>query len=267
MDGLDVLRRLNRNLGEYVKLLADAAPGGAWQQRDGLLIFAGAHPYPGTHTNGVLRLTNEVPAPDVLARADAFFAPRRHSYTIWIRDDWDADLEAAVAARGFQLHPPEAGLPVLALAAPASEVDHPLDPAGTMRRVEDGRGAVDFLTVIARAFGMDVPPPVMAKIFFHPKTLLDPRVDAFVAYLDEEPVSVCLSFYAAGYSGLYNGGTLRRARGRGLARATFRTAAAAGFGRGARYAGGTSSELGAPVWLHMGCETFAHWRRWYGQPA
>jgi hypothetical protein len=267
LDGADVLPRWNRNLAAYVELLADAAAGGEWVEADGAVLFAGAHAYPGTHTNGVLRLSDELPAADLLARADAFFAPRRRSYTVWVRDAWDADLEAALRDRGFQLHPPEHGMPAFATARPFREADHPVPPESTMRRVEEARSAVDFLTVTGKAFGMDVAPKVLAQIFFHPKTLLDPRVEAFVGYLGDTPVACCLTFTEHDFAGIYSAAAVPAARGRGLARATIRAAANAGLARGASYTGGTSSDAGAPLWVRMGCEVFAHWRRWYGRPS
>jgi hypothetical protein len=266
LDRDDVLERWNRNLAAYVELLAGAAAGGEWVETDGLVLFAGAHAYPGTHTNGVLRRRAELPAGEVLARADAFFAPKRRSYTVWIRDEWDTDLEAALRERGFELHPPERGMPAFATGQPFAEAEHPLDPRGTMRRVEDARSAVDFLAVTGKGFGVDVGVKVLSQIFFHPKTLLDPRVEAYVAYLDDAPVSCCLSFIEADFGGIYSAATVPGARGRGLGRATFRAATNAGLARGARYSGGTSSEAGGPIWVRMGCEVFAHWRRWYGRP-
>lgn len=264
MDATDALARWNRNLAAYVRLLAETS-GGTCEERDGLVLFAGAHPYPGTHTNGVLRLDGEVPAEAALARADAFFQARRRSYTVWIRDAADHDLEAAVLARGYALHPPEGGMPAMSLDHPLVEADHPLDAAATMVRVEHEPDAVDFLRVTGAGFGMDVPMEVLARVFFDPRTLLDPRVDAYLARLDGEPAACCLSFVEAGYAGLYSGATAPIARGRGLGRATFRAAANAGLGRGARYTGCTSSDMGAPIWVRMGCEVLGHWRRYYGR--
>jgi hypothetical protein len=262
----EVLRLFNNNLASYVKLLAESAPGGEWSERDGAVLFAGAHAYPGTHTNGVLRLTDEIPPDELLARADAFFGPRRRSYAVWIRDDWDADLEAALSARGFVLNPPEAGMGVVRRDVPYDEGEHPLGEGCVMRRVEDGRAAVDYLRITGHAFEMNVPADVLARIFFHPKALLDPRIDAFVAYRDGTPLGCCLGFTDGGYAGLYAGATLPAARGLGLARATFAASANAGFARGARTAGGTGSEMGERVWVAMGCVVIARWRRWYGRP-
>lgn len=264
MDATDVLPRWNRNLAAYVRLLAETS-GGAYEERDGLVLFAGAHPYPGTHTNGVLRLTTEVPADDVLARADAFFRPRRRSYTVWIRDAVDRDLEDAARARGYSLHPPDDGMPAISLDHPLTDAEHPLDPAATMGRVADDLDAIDFLRVTGAGFGMDVPVEVLSRVFFDPRTLLDARVDAYLARINGEPAACCLSFVEAGYAGLYSGATAPIARGRGLGRATFRAAANAGLGRGALYTGCTSSAMGTPIWVRMGCEVVAYWRRYYGR--
>ncbi len=270
LDDDDVFERWNRNLADYVELLAEAAPGGEWHERDGIVLFVGAHPYPGTHTNGLLRLTAELPAADALAAADELFARKRRSYTVWIRDDHDADLEAAVRERGFAPHPPEAGMPAFvldpaALHAPPSSDESAATRDCVVRAVDDARTAVDCLKVTGAAFGMDVTGDVLAKIFFHPRVLLDDRVDAFVGYVDGAPMACCQSFSASGFAGIYSAATVPAARGRGLGRLTATAAARAGLERGAVYVGGTSSDLGMPMWNALGCRVLGRWRRYYGR--
>lgn len=266
MDHAEVLRRSGLNLASYVAHNARSAPGGAVDERDGLVCFAGGHPYPGTHTNGIIRTTTDLAPAEALARARAFFAPRRFSFTVWIRDEVDADLEAECVAAGFELRPPDAGMPAISIEGPIDTTEHVLDPAAELVRVETRQQADDYVSVVGRGFEMNVPVAVASKIFFDPTALFDDRVHAFVAYLDGEPVSVCMAFVEHGYAGLYSGASLPAARGRGLARACLATATNAGMAAGARFAGGQSADMGLPIWTRMGFETLAHWRRYIGRP-
>lgn len=260
-----ILERWNANLAAYVKLLAEAA-GGEWIEDEGAVLFLGAHPYPGTHTNGVLRVTPDGDAGALLARADAYFGPRRRSYTVWIRDEWDADLETAVRARGFSLHAPEAGMPAFVLRPPLPTATKPPPDGYVVRRITDGRDALAYLAVVGRAFGVDVPVKVLGQIFFHPRTLLDERVDAYVAYDGRgTPVAGCQTFLVDGFAGIYSAAVLPSARGLGLAQATFLAAANDAVARGADLVGGTSSDLGMTLWGGLGADVLASWRRWYGR--
>ncbi len=176
MDVAEALRLGDRNLGDYVRLLAESA-GGQWDEADGLVLFAGAHAYPGTHTNGILRLDAALPAEAALSRADAFFKARKRSYTVWIRDTADADLEAAVQARGFELRPPEGGMGVILHDGPFDLAEHPVSPDAELRTFADEEVRRDYVRIVGRSFGVEgVPVETLARLFFDPASLADPRV-------------------------------------------------------------------------------------------
>jgi hypothetical protein len=257
----------DRNLADYVSLLATAA-GGEAQEADGLVLFAGVHAYPGTHTNGLLRLDDGPPADEALARADAFFAARRRSYTVWIREDVDADLEALVRARGFELRPPDEGMGFILRDAPFDLAEHEPQRAVTLRALDDDGVAVDYVRVVGEAFGMaGAPVEVLARVFFDPRALRDTRVTGCVAYLDGQAVAGGHTFVTGDYAGQYSIATVESARGMALGRFCMARCVNDGLARGAKWAGAQSSEMGHPVWSKMGFDTVAHYRRYIGRAA
>jgi hypothetical protein len=137
-----------------------------------------------------------------------------------------------------------------------------------MRALADPDVARDYLRVVGESFGVTgVPVDTLARLFFDPRSLADPRVSGHVAYLDGTAVSGCQVFVSSGFAGLYSGATLEAARGKGLARACLSRCVNDGLAAGGRYTGGQSSELGNPVWVKMGFATVAHYRRYIGRPA
>jgi hypothetical protein len=267
--GAEAHSRLARNLADYCRLLAGVAPGGRVEEGAGFVLFGGAHPYPGTHTNGVIRYGAgvEASAETILTQADEFFRPRRCSYTVWIRDGDDADLEALCQARSFGLHAPIEGMPTIFRPLPIELDSSRIGPATRLVRVETLATAVDALSVAGRAFGMHVPTETLAKIFFAPEALLDERVTSYVAYLDDVAVSTSQAFVAHGLAGLYSVATLDDARGLGLGQAVTAAAATATYAAQCRIVGATSSAMGAPIYTQkMGFVQLARWRRYFGQP-
>ena len=86
----------DQTLAEYIRYLT--AYGGQLHERDGLLLFAGAHRQPNPYRNGVLRIDDTLAPEDRFSRAERFFTMQRRSYAIWTREHGDAELEQASAS-------------------------------------------------------------------------------------------------------------------------------------------------------------------------
>ena len=61
----------DQTLAEYIRYLT--AYGGQLHERDGLLLFAGAHRQPNPYRNGVLRIDDTLAPDEVFSRAERFF--------------------------------------------------------------------------------------------------------------------------------------------------------------------------------------------------
>ncbi len=67
-------------------------------ERDGVLLMAGATDFPVAY-NAVARLEPDVPAAEVLATANAFFAAKGRGYTVMASAHHDVDEDLAIAAK------------------------------------------------------------------------------------------------------------------------------------------------------------------------
>jgi hypothetical protein len=265
-----LLSLADQTLAEYLRYLA--AYGGDSQERDGLLLFAGAHRQPNPYRNGALRLTAEVETDEVLRRAGRFFGERRMSYALWAREHGDQDLERAARSGGLR---ELERLPELVM----YELPEYLPPPDgvELRRATGPREREDYLALVAAAWGMaQMPREVAAKVFFDPASLDVPNVAAFVAYFDDQPLSAAMTHVSHGVALGCQAATIRRpkpgqrlprpgARGetRGLAESCLWAALELSFASlGATLSLCQTSGLGAPVWLALGYRPFTHYARY-----
>jgi hypothetical protein len=272
-DGLkreDLLVLADLTLADYFHYLARY--GGESVEQDGLLLFAGAHPQPNPYRNGVLRLDASLPADEVLRRAERFFAPRKRSYALWVREHGDRDLESTARTAGLRelerlpelvMHDLPAYLP------PPDGVE--------LRRATDARAREDYLALVANAWGMAaMPRDVAARVFFDPDSLDDPSVVAFVAYYDHLPVSAAMTLVTQDVALGCQAATIRKPQKgqrlprsgppgerRSLAESCLWAALEHSYTKlGARLSLGQTSSLGAPAWLQLGYGTFTSYARY-----
>jgi acetyltransferase (GNAT) family protein len=248
------------SLAGSLRHFAEHAEGGTVEQRDGLLLFAGGHPYPGAYCNGVLRLDRATSAQATLEAARAFFAPRRRGYALWVRAHADRDLAVAAEERNFFERPPPGGMPGMVCTAP---VEPPVVPAGaSIEHVTDLRTAQRYLRVVAEAYGMEgLTPELAAGIFFTPRSALAENTVAVLATLGGRPAAGAMAIVLDGTAGLYWAATAPWARGRGLGAACARLATHAGFELGARTAALQASQLGSAMWSGLGFAEVTRYRR------
>ena len=228
--------------------ISAGSPGGVIQEGDGLLLHAGAHPTR-AFVNGAKRTDVSMPAEEVLARADAFFAARGHDYTIMVRTHADSDLEEGLLDAGFTRMYDNAGM----ILEHRFE-DREAPPGVEIRRVSSAPEARDFAGVNAEVFEGD---DAGMKGFVHTlfadvRSLVAPHIAGFVAYLEGAPVSAALTLVSHGVAWLGWVVTKEAVRGRGLGEAVTRTATNAGFDLGARMASLQASKMGEPLYRRMG---------------
>jgi hypothetical protein len=256
------------SLAEYFRQLARY--GGQTSEADGLLLFAGAHAQPNPYRNGAIRLASGPPADEVARRAAEFFAGRRSSYCMWVREHADDDLAPLVG--GCQ---ELERLPQMVLRQVPDRL--PLAPGVQLRRATDAATRRDYLEVVANAWGMrSMPLEVAARVFFDPDSLREPSVAAFVAYYEDQPLSAAMTLVTHGVALGCQAATIRRPRPgqrlpppgpaaerRGLADACLCEALALSFAEmGATLSLCQTSSAGAPVWLRLGYVPFTSYARY-----
>jgi hypothetical protein len=260
----------DETLAEYIRYLT--AYGGQLHERDGLLLFAGAHRQPNPYRNGMLRIDDTLAPDEVFSRAERFFTMQRRSYAVWTREHGDAELEQACVAAGFR---ELERLPEMLLAAPPRYLPPP--DGVEIRPASDIQTREDYLRLVANAWGMtDLPRDVAAQLFFEPDSLMAPNVAAFVAYYDGNAISAAMTHVSHGIALGCQAATIRRpARGqqlpkspvpgetRGLAQSCLCAALELSFSElGAEYSLAQTSGLGQHGWMDLGYEPFSSYGRY-----
>jgi ribosomal protein S18 acetylase RimI-like enzyme len=249
MRAQELIELCDLNFAEANRELSRRA-GGATHDEDGLLLYAGGHELP-VLINGVFRTLSRLAPEDVLARANAFFAPRRRGYTVVLRAHADEDLAGAVEAAG--LHK-SGEAPAMVLERRLQ--DAPLPPGVTLQRVESDEDAAEFGRVMGEAYatyGMPTAcgPAVVGRL----AVLAAPHIVSFLALLGGAAVAGAMVIVTHGVAGVYWVGTVPSARGRGLAELCTRAATNAGFDLGARIAALQASVMGEPIYRRLGYVT------------
>jgi hypothetical protein len=251
---------LDANLVESLREGARWQRGAQLQEDGGVLLARGSTSFPVGLSNGVMRLDPALPPREVLARAREFFAADGRSFTLWVRGEPDADVEA-LALEQKLLRLSEVPTPWMVL---RRRLPEPPLPAGvTLALARDAADIADVVAVSQQAWApVGLPPAETASLLARPERLLAPHLAWALAREGGRPVATAMTLNAYGVAGIYWVGTVPDARRRGLAEIVTRAAGNAGFDAGMRVAALQASVMGHPVYLRMGYETVAH-TRWY----
>ena len=244
---------LDANLVESLREGVRWQRGARLVESDGLLFARGSTSFPVGLSNAVIRLDREVPAADVLARAREFFAADGRAFTLWVRGEPDADLEAAATAAKM-LRMSETPTPWMVLrrrlsdAAPQSGVE--------VEIARDASQLADVVRVCQAAWApVGLPPAETGSLLARPEAMLAPHLVWAVARLDGRPVASAMVLCSHGVAGVYWVSTVPDARRRGLAERVTLAVGNAGFDLGMRVAALQASVMGFPVYVRMGYET------------
>jgi hypothetical protein len=221
-------------------------------ERDGVLLLAAATDFPVAY-NAVARLDPDLPAGEVLATADAFFAAKGRGYAVMAtdRDGVDDDLVAAAEAAG---HLGVTSSPEMVVRAPVERRDPPAGVA--LRWVEDLEAVRDFFVVGAAAYtSLGLPEHVALEALRAPERFLEPHIHAVLAVEDGTPVAAAMTLLSHGIAGVYWVATLESVRGRGLADVVTRAVTNRAFELGAAANTLQASPMGEAIYERMGYET------------
>lgn len=239
------------------ELAAWGGRDGRFEERDGLVLYATATPFPVT-CNGVARTDHALPADQLLDEADEVFGTLGRGYTLQLEDPEgrDVDLVAAAGARGL-LEMSRA--PAMARSAPFDALEVPagirLGWVGVDAEVRD------FLHVADTSYqSLGMPAGVIVEMCTNPESMAAPHLHSVVAYLDEQPVATAQVLLGRGVAGVYYVGVLPEARGRGLARLVTHAVTQRGFELGAPLVVLQATPMGEPVYRTMGYEQFQTYR-------
>lgn len=252
----DGLRRAHRNLVDSSRQFFELDPGATIEAEPGWLFGAGSSSHPAI-SNAAFRRDEEIDGDELIARANEFFASRERRFTVWVKASQpeDDDLAAAATAAGFQA---VYEMPEMLLRGGKLESE-PLASGAELRRLVTAEEVSDFWAVAKDAYLTNGFPPEVFTYTDH-AGLLAENVAAFIAYLDDEPVSIAMTIVSDEIAGIYWVGSRERARGLGLGRAVTVAATNAGLELGGKVASLQASPMGRPIYAKLGYETVYDYR-------
>ena len=155
--------------------------------------------------------------------------------------------------------------PCMLIETPVTE---PRLPDGIrIERFREERQVLDAVAINAEAYEAIKLPAREARSYFgRPKALLSDRVEGFVAYRDQHPVSTALTIFSEDAAGVYWVGTANQARRHGLGELCTRLATNAGFAHGAKVIALQATPFGEPIYKRIGYRTYDRTRRFMELP-
>jgi len=195
-------------------------------------------------------------SPDAfLARAKTFFAKRKSLFSIRLRGHCDQAIIQYCKDNKI----------LLVAEAPGMVLDEPVKEGAVPARaklhwVEDKNGVQDFKQVVAEAFhDLGLPEEVGETYFAQAQRVISPYSVLAVTYVEGEPAGDAMAMLSHGIACVYWVGTVKKARGMGLAEYCTREVSNAAFDLGARKVVLQASKFGEPVYLKIGYREFTRY--------
>lgn len=251
----EIINLSDLNLAEFTREQARWDARSEIIEADDLLLTKGPGRNPITSVAVNLSYTKE--APGVFERIRSFYECRQSGFSIRLRRHADEALESICRQEKMIQVGDAAGM----------IADRPFPgriTAGVeVRLAADVAGAVDLASVSAQSYqDLGMPVHVTEKIFAFPARVVRPYNLIVVAYEEGKPLSAAMITLSHGIGGLYWVGTVKEARGRGLAEACVASVSNEAFQRGARLIVLQASAFGEPVYRRMGFREITRYP-WY----
>jgi len=194
----------------------------------------------------------EQPA-EFLARAKAFFSSRKRGFSLLLRGHRDQNIIQYCKDQKIFLVGEQPGM-VLDGKAKGGEA-----LAGAeLRWVNSARELQDFKMVAAESFlDLAFPREVSESYFAHAERVLSPFSVLATVYFDGEPACSAMAMLSHGIAGVYWVGTVKKARGKGLAKYCVQEVSNAALDLGARKVVLQASKFGSPVYTKIGYREFS----------
>jgi ribosomal protein S18 acetylase RimI-like enzyme len=255
MNQEELLQLSDLNLAESYREISRWNPNTDMAERGDILFVSGAGTFPAI--NFVIRVGDKPrsSADILIERAKEFFAARKRSFSIIVREHLDKDLlDTCKKLELFQV----ANAPGMVLERMIE--DKPLPGGVRVQQVRTEAMARDFAEVTAQSFTtLGLPEDAGRSVFSNSGALLAPHLYLFVAYLEDKPASCAMAMLSHGIAGIYYVGTIENARGMGLAEHCTRAAGNAALKLGARCVVLQASVYGEPVYRRMGYREFTRY--------
>jgi ribosomal protein S18 acetylase RimI-like enzyme len=255
MDQEELLQLSDLNLAESYREISRWNPNIDMAEHADILFVSGAGAFPAI--NFVIRVGNILrsSADTLIDQARSFFAARKRSFSIIVRQHLDRDLLDTCKRLELYQVANAPGMVMEDLLA-----DKPLPRGVRLQHINTEAMVKDFAEVAGQSFTtLGMPAEVGRGVFSEPRALLAPHLYLVVAYLEGKPASCALAILSHGIGGIYYVGTIEAARGMGLAEHCTRAVGNAALKFGARCVVLQASVYGEPVYKRMGYKEFTRY--------
>ena len=244
----ELLRLADLNRTEFWCESSRCVPGTEIVEQQDTVFINSSIDFPACNFAFNMSLDAVEPPADFLTRAKVFFVNRKQTFSLLLRGHCDqAIIEHCKDNKIYLMH-----------AAPGMVIDGPikgkaLPPGAKLSWVENKTELQDFTQVVAEAFhGLGFPEEATEKYFADTKRVISPHQILAVVYLNGEPAAAAHALLSHGIAGIYWVGSIKKARGLGLAAYCTREVGNAAFDLGARKVILQASKFGEPIYRKMG---------------
>ena len=248
MSESDLLRLADLNLVEFWCESAKWAPDTEIFQWQDTVLINSTIDFPGRNFAFNLAVEPNEPPDTFLSRIKAFFAKRKTLFSLILRGHCDqAIIQHCKDNKVF-----------LIAEAPGMVLDEPVKveaiPDGAELHWVDNEGELhSFKQVVAESYqDLGYPKKISESYFSQAKRVISPYSLFAVVYLKGEPACTAMAMLSHGIAGIYWVGTIKKARGIGLAEYCTREVSNAAFARGAQKVVLQASRFGKPIYLKIG---------------
>jgi len=251
----DLIRLADLNLADFWCQSAKWIPHPEiLHTRDRVFIHS-AHDFPACSFALNLSLTTDQSPEAFLDSAREFFRGRQKVFSLLLRDHADQALVAYCRARKFYRVSESPGMVLDAPVEPG-----PAPPGARLTWVETAEDLAGFREVVTEAYqDLKFPTEVSSAYFMHPQRVLEPQFILGLVHLNGAPASAAMALLSHGIAGVYWVGTLKQARGLGLAQYCVSEVGNAAFSAGARKVILQASTFGEPVYAKIGYREFTRY--------
>nr|WP_300003331.1 hypothetical protein [Tissierella sp.] len=235
------------NLRDTIKHRIINISGGKIYETDDYMLFTIGIDTSDGHLNGCLQFNDEA-FEETFNSAQEFFKDLEFSYSFWIREGIDQNLEKLLLDLG---HEPKRrpGSSIMVIEEQIENASLPEDYL--LKSVETDEDIKNFCQVIEKSFDKD---PFTVKTMFESRdNLISNNLKSFIIYnKDQDPVSAAITSITKDSAGIYYIGTVEEERSKGLGKAIVKSSTNIGFDQGKDLVVLQASELGEIVYNQLG---------------
>ncbi len=247
MNNKNYLHIAHENLRDTIRYRVSNIKRGRIYETDDFMVYSIGVDTEDPHLNGCISFNDEAYR-EIFQKSQEFFKDLGFSYSFWIRDGLDKNLEKLLLEKSYQpVRKPGSSIMIIdeKIEAQSLPEGYSLSPASSQEDLEA------FSKVIKDAFEKEE--EVVEAMFSSIKNIDSDQVKSFIIYdKDKKPVSVAITSISKDAGGIYYVATLESQRSKGLGKAIVEASTNIAFDMGKDLVILQSSKLGEIVYNKLG---------------